>query len=181
MEKQTVHFQKWKHKMGKKQQNSDTAQHNQKSDPIQTISNFPLKTNTNNPPYPSHPSQTSHTFPDQNLSTLCTQSSVSSPCEMQDLSQPLEDTWSESHKNQEAKVTFLQEMSKISTLFTPFESMLFEFNQENDLDQSNQSLLQLLRTSTLRRYKLFAQSNPSSVICNKCDMRFGHKLDKIHK
>ena len=157
----------------KKQQNSDTAQYNQKSDPIQTISNFPLKTNTNNPPYPSHPSQTSHTFPDQNLSKLCTQSSVSSPCEMQDLSQPLEDTWSESHKNQEAKVTFLQEMSKISTLFTPFESMLFEFNQENDLDQSNQSLLQLLRTSTLRRYKLFAQSNPSSVICNKCDMRFG--------
>ena len=51
--------------------------------------------------------------------------------------------------------------------------MLFEFNQENNLDQLTQSLLQLLRTSTLRRYKLFEQSNPGSVICNKCDMRFG--------
>ena len=52
--------------------------------------------------------------------------------------------------------------------------MLFELNQENNLDQSNQSLLQLLRTSTLRQYKLFAQSNPCSVICNKYDIRFGH-------
>ena len=70
----------------KKQQYSDIAQYNQKTDPIPTISNLPLKANTNNLPYPSHLSQTSHTFPDHNLTKLCTQSSVSSPCEIQDLS-----------------------------------------------------------------------------------------------
>ena len=76
-----------------------------KTDPIPTKSNFPLKTNAKDLPYPSHLSQTSHTFPNHNLTKLCTQSSVSSPCEIQDISQTLEDTQSESHKNLEAKVT----------------------------------------------------------------------------
>ena len=105
MEKQTIHFPNWK-KWVKKQQNTDISQYNQKTEAVPTINNSPLKTNAKNIPYPSHLSQTSHTFPDHNLMKLCTQSSVSSPCEIQDISQTLEDTQSESHKNLEAKVTF---------------------------------------------------------------------------
>ena len=75
-------------------------------------------------------------------------------------------------QNLEAKVTFLQEMSNIKAFSHPL-YLCFLNSVNNDWDQSNQSLLQLLRTSTHRRYKLFAQSNPSSIICNKCDMRFG--------
>ena len=108
MEKQTIHFLNWKHKWVKKQQNSDIPQYNQKTEAIPTIRNSPLKTTAKNVAYPSHLSQTSHTFPDHNLTKLCTQSSVSSPCEIQDISQTLEDTQSESHKNPEAKVTFFQ-------------------------------------------------------------------------
>ena len=59
-----------------------------------------------------------------------------------------------------------------ATLFTSFESMLFEFNQEEDLDKSHQTILQLLRIATLRRYKLFTPTNLSHVICDKCGMCF---------
>ena len=72
-------------------------------------------------------------------------------------------------------------MSKINTLFTPCESMLFEFNQENDLDQTNQALLQLLRTSTLCRYKLFAPLNHVLSFVRNIIRVWWYKLDKILK
>ena len=50
--------------------------------------------------------------------------------------------------------------------------MLFEFNQAENLDKSHQLILHLLRTATLRRYKLFTPTNLSYVMCDKCNMRF---------
>ena len=99
-----------------------------------------------------------------------TQTTPSSPTNTQDSSQLCKNTQLEYHKNIDAKDSFIQLLSRIHTLFTPFESMLFEFNQEEDLDKSHQTILQLLRTATLRRYKLFTPTNLSYAICDKCDM-----------
>ena len=75
-------------------------------------------------------------------------------------------------QNVDAKDSFIQQLSTMHTLFIPFESMLFEFHQQEDLDKSHQTILQLLPTATLRSYKLFKPTNLSYVICDKCDMHF---------
>ena len=70
-----------------------------------------------------------------------TQTSPSSPTNTQDSSQLCKNTHLEYHKNVDAKDSFLQKLSTIHTLFTSFESMLFEFLQEEDLDKSHQTIL----------------------------------------